>query len=74
MSAFINEKLVPVKSNASKSRLYLDYPYPKDRSQFPVPQTVFTDATGEEIGRIVGYKAPAQFQQQMQSILAGYVS
>ena len=70
----MNEKLVPVKSNAGKSRLYLDYPYPQDPRQFPVPQTVFTDATGKDIGRIVGYKAPAQFQQQMQSILAGYVS
>jgi thioredoxin-related protein len=64
---------VPVKSNASRAKLYLSY-LPKGSTQFPVPQTVFTDATGKEIGRIVGYRAPAQFQQQMQSILAGYVN
>lgn len=73
MSAFINGKLVPVKSNAGKTMLYLSY-LSKGSTQFPVPQTVFTDATGKDIGRIVGYKAPAQFMQQMQSILAGYVS
>ena len=69
MSAFINEKLVPVKSNASKSRLYEDY-----LVTVAIPQTVFTDPSGAKIGVIMGYKAPAQFQQQMQSILAGYVS
>ena len=74
MSAFINEKLVPVKSNANTSRLYLDYPYPEDPRQFPVPQTVFTDASGTEIDRIVGYLGPAQFLEQMESILTGYVS
>ena len=70
MSAFINDNLVPLKSNCSKSSLYRDY---ATGSQFGVPQTIFTDATGEEIGRIVGYRAPEQFQQQMQSILADYV-
>jgi hypothetical protein len=71
---YINEKLVPMKSNAGKSRLYLDYPYPKDPRQFPVPQTVFTDSSGEEIGRIVGYRAPAQFQQEMDSILGDRIT
>ena len=42
--------------------------------QFPVPQTVFTDATGKEIGRIVGYRAPAKFQQEMDSILGDRVT
>ena len=65
---------MPVKSNAGKSRLYLAYPYPKDQRQFPVPQTVFTDSSGEEIGRIVGYRAPAQFQQEMNSILGDRVN
>ena len=74
MSAFINEKLVPVKSNAGKSKLFLDYPYPKNPAQFPVPHTIFTDASGEEIDRIVGYLAPAQFKEKMQSILTGYVN
>jgi hypothetical protein len=74
VSAFINEKLVAVKSNAGKSRLYVDYPYPQNPRQFPVPQTVFTDAAGKEIDRIVGYLAPAQFKAQMQSILSGLVS
>ena len=69
MSAFINGKLVPVKSNASKSRLYKDY-----LVTVAVPQTVFTDSSGAKIGVIMGYKAPAQFMEQMQSILAGYVS
>ena len=73
MSTFINEKLVPVKSNASKSKLYLSYPL-KGSNQFPVPQTIFTDSTGEEIGRIVGYRAPAQFQQEMDAILGDRVT
>ena|GEM_PF-4560050 len=63
-----------VKSNAGKSRLYVDYPYPQNPRQFPVPHTIFTDASGEEIDRIVGYLAPAQFKAQMQSILSGLVS
>jgi thioredoxin-related protein len=71
VSAFINEKLVPVKSNAGRSKLYLSY---VTGSQFPVPQTVFTDATGKEIGRIVGYRAPAKFQQEMGSILGDRVT
>jgi hypothetical protein len=66
--------LVPLKSNAGKSRLFLDYPYPKNPGQFPVPQTVFTDASGNEIDRIVGYLAPAQFTERMQAILSGRVS
>jgi hypothetical protein len=71
VSGFINEKLVPVKSNAGKSRLYLSY---VKGSQFPVPQTVFTDASGTEIGRIVGYRAPAGFRQEMDSILGNRVT
>jgi len=70
VSAFINEKLVPVKSNAGKSRLFLSY-LPKGATQFPVPQTVFTDASGKEIDRIVGYLTPVQFKEKMQSILSG---
>jgi hypothetical protein len=62
---------VPVKSNAGKSRLFLNY---LEGSQFPVPQTIFTDASGAEIDRIVGYLAPAQFKEKMQSILSGRVS
>jgi thioredoxin-related protein len=73
VSAFINEKLVPVKSNAGKSRLVLSY-LPKGSQKFSVPQTVFTDASGKEIERIVGYLAPVQFKEKMQSILTGYVS
>jgi hypothetical protein len=73
VSAFINEKLVPVKSNAGRSKLYLSY-WPTGAKQFYVPQTVFTDATGKEIGRIVGSKAPGEFQQQMTSILGNRVT
>jgi len=69
VSAFINEKLVPVKSNAGKSTLHKQY-----LTKNFVPQTVFTDASGTKIGVIEGYKAPAQFLEQMQSILTGYVS
>jgi thioredoxin-related protein len=65
--------LVPVKSDAGKSRLILSY-LPEGSLQFSVPQTVFTDSSGKEIGRIVGYEPPAQFLDQMQSILTGYVS
>jgi len=71
VSAFINEKLVPVKSNAGKSKLYLSY---VEKLPFVVPQTVFTDSSGEELGRIVGYRAPAQFQQEMDSILGDRVT
>jgi thioredoxin-related protein len=69
VSAFINGKLVPVKSSASKSRLYEDY-----LVTVAVPQTVFADSSGAKIGVIMGYEAPAQFMGQMRSILAGYVS
>jgi thioredoxin-related protein len=62
---------VPVKSNAGRSRLYESY---IKGSQFYVPTTVFADASGKEIDRIVGYLAPAQFKAQMQSILSGLVS
>jgi len=71
VSAFINDKLVPVKSNANASGLYKGY---IKGSQFYVPTTVFTDSSGEEIGRIVGYRAPAQFQQEMDSILGDRVT
>ena len=71
MSAFINEELVAVKSNAGRTKLYLNY---VKGSQFPVPQTIFADASGAEIDRIVGYLAPAKFLEEMQSILTGYVS
>ena len=60
-----------MKSNANTSRLYQSY---IEKLPFVVPQTVFTDATGKEIGRIVGYLAPAQFKEKMQSILSGRVS
>jgi thioredoxin-related protein len=69
VSAFINEELVPVKSNAGKSTLHKQY-----LTTNAVPQTVFTDASGARIGVIKGYKPPAQFLQEMQSILTGYVS
>ena len=62
---------MPVKSNAGRSRLYESY---IKGSQFYVPTTVFADASGKEIDRIVGYLAPAQFKAQMQSILSGLVS
>jgi len=48
VSTFINEKLVAVKNKAGKGTLYREY------SISAVPQTVFTDSSGEEIGRIVG--------------------
>jgi thioredoxin-related protein len=60
-----------VKSNANTSRLYAGY---IKGSEFYVPTTVFTDASGEEIGRIVGYRTPAQFQQEMESILGDRVT
>jgi thioredoxin-related protein len=69
VSSYINEKLVAVKSNAGKSTLHKQY-----LTTTAVPQTVYTDASGAKIGVIVGYKPPAQFMEQMQSILAGYVS
>jgi len=68
VSTFINEKLVPVKNKAGKGTLYKEY------SVDSVPQTVFTDASGTEIGRIKGYRAPAQFQQEMNSILGDRVT
>lgn len=70
MSSFINAKLVAVKSNAGRNKLYLNY---VEGAQFPVPQTVFTDSSGAEINRIVGYLGPAKFLEQMQSMLTGHV-
>jgi thioredoxin-related protein len=64
--------LVPVKSDANTSRLWEDY-YVQG-SKFYVPTTVFADASGKEIGRIVGYRAPAKFQQEMDSILGDRVT
>ncbi|MDM7999902.1 MAG: hypothetical protein QUS33_07880 [Dehalococcoidia bacterium] len=71
MSTFINEKLVPLKSNAGRNKLYLNY---VKGSQFPVPQTIFTDSSGTEINRIVGYLGPAKFLEQMESMLTGHVN
>jgi thioredoxin-related protein len=62
---------VPVKSNAGRSRLYESY---IKTSPFYVPNTVFTDASGKEIDRIVGYLAPVDFQQRMDSILGDRVT
>ena len=59
---------MPVKNKAGNGTLYKEY------SISAVPQTVFADASGKEIDRIVGYLSPAQFLQKMQSILTGYVS
>jgi thioredoxin-related protein len=64
----VNEKLVAVKNKAGSGTLYRSY------SISSVPQTVFTDSSGEEIGRIRGYRAPAQFQQQMELILGDRVT
>ena len=66
MSRLINENLVPVKSNTLKSRLYEDY------GVRAVPTTIFTDASGGEIGRITGYLGPADFRSRVESVLAGY--
>lgn len=68
VSAFINENLVPVKSNTMTSRLYQSY------SIEYVPTTVFTDASGTEIDRIVGYLPPAEFQNKMTSVLGDRVT
>jgi thioredoxin-related protein len=57
-----------MKSNAGRSTLYKEY-----LTKPVVPQTVFTDASGAKIGLIYGYKPPAQFMQEMQSMLTGYV-
>jgi thioredoxin-related protein len=62
---------VPVKSNAGRSRLYESY---IKTLPFYVPNTVFTDASGKEIDRIVGYLAPVDFQQRMDSILGDRVT
>jgi hypothetical protein len=70
VSALINGRLVPVKSNTWKSRLYVSYM--KEGSSFYVPTTVFTDASGEEIDRVSGYLGPAEFAERIGSVLAGY--
>jgi thioredoxin-related protein len=68
VSAFINEHLVPIKRNTLTSRLHQSY------SIKYVPTTVFTDASGKEIDRIVGYLPPAEFQDKMKSILGDRVT
>ncbi len=70
MSALINERLVPLKSNAWKSQLFVDYL--KEGSSFYVPTTVFTDASGEEVHRVTGYLGPAEFAAEVDSVLAAY--
>ncbi len=70
MSALINERLVPVKSNTWKSRLYINYV--KEGLSFYLPTTIFTDASGKEIDRVSGYLGPADFRSRIESVLAGY--
>ena len=70
MSAVINQRLVPVKSNTWKSRLYVSYA--REGSSFYVPTTIFTDASGKEIDRVSGYLGPAEFAERIDSVLAGY--
>jgi len=58
--ALVNERFIPVKSNAGKSSLYQEY------GIGGVPTTVFTRPNGEEIGRIIGYYPAEIFRQGME--------
>ena len=70
MGALINQRLVPVKSDVSRSRLYADYS--GWGGLFYLPTTVFTDASGREIGRVTGNVGPAEFGSKIETVLAGY--
>lgn len=56
VSVFINDKFVPMKSNAGKTILHRNY------GIRGVPTTVFTEPDGKEIGRIVGYVPSDKFR------------
>ena len=64
LSAYLNSNLICLKSNAGESDLYLNYGIDG------VPTTVFISPGGEEINRMVGYRPPDDFYQDMQVILS----
>ena len=63
LAAFLNDNLVPLKSNAAESDLWRSYDI------LGVPTTVFTSPQGTEIGRITGRAPPDEFYQLTQAIL-----
>lgn len=67
VGAFLNENVVPLKSNAGKTDLHRSYDIPG------VPTTVFTSPDGTKVGQIIGYKAPDEFRQLTETILDQWV-
>ena len=62
-SAFLNGNFVNVKSNAGKTSLHVNY------GLAGVPTTIFAASDGTEMGRIMGYRPPDQFQEGAQEAL-----
>ncbi len=69
LGAFLNDNFVSLKSNVDKSDLYKNYP----DIQY-LPTIVFTSPEGIEIERMVGYRTPDQFYQDVQAILSQWES
>ena len=63
VSAFLNDNFVPLKSNAGKTSLYMNY------GIRAVPTTVFVEPDGSEIARIVGYISADSFYQDALEVL-----
>ncbi len=68
LGAFLNDNFVSLKSNVEKSSLYNNYGI-----QY-LPTIVFTSPEGIEIERMVGYRSPDQFYQDVQAILSQWES
>jgi len=64
LGAFVNNNLIPLKSNVGVSSLHSRYGIPS------VPTVVLASSEGTEMGRIVGYKAHDKFYREMQAVLA----
>jgi thiol:disulfide interchange protein DsbD len=69
LGAFLNDNFVSLKSNVDKSDLYKNYP----DIQY-LPTIVFTSPEGIEIERMVGYRTPDRFYQDVQAILSQWGS
>jgi len=64
LAAFLNENVVPLKINAGRSALSNRYRIDK------VPTIVFASPDGTAIGGFVGYRDPAEFQQETEAVLS----
>jgi thiol:disulfide interchange protein len=69
LGAFLNQNVVPLKSNASISALHQNFDI-----ENTVPTIVFASPDGTEIGRFVSYRNPVEFRQLTEAILSQWES